>query len=104
MDIIYDVCCNIYCALKAESDVCTPDIVVYGLRKRDDVHSGVHKEFRALLGTVSSHYQETVKIQTVISILHGRDQTLPVLIYYILSGNIILAGCSEDRPSLSDDT
>ena len=39
MNAVDSVCCNIYCTLEPECHICTPDIIVDGLRQMDDIQT-----------------------------------------------------------------
>ena len=61
MDLIDRCGCNVDCGLISEGKVCSPDIIVDGLRKMDYVEAFFTKEVRCLLCSVSAEDNNTIE-------------------------------------------
>ena len=99
MDTVNRIRCNVYCALEAEGHICSPQVIVNGLGKRNDIEPFLAKQIGCLMGSVASQDHKAVQAELIIILLHGLYLVKSVFIR-ILYGFKRSTGASKDRAAL----
>ena len=90
-------------SMETEGDVRSPDIVVDGLWKTDDVAAGTGEQGRGLVRAGSSQRDDKVKLCLLVVLHHllKTGASVLLLLRHFLEG---LARCSEDGAAYVQDT
>ena len=80
MDAVNGICCDLQSALEAKGHICTPDIIINGLRKMDDIQAFLAEKIGGFLRSVSAEDHKTVKTELLVSLFHGLNLIQDVLI------------------------
>ena len=80
MDAVNRICRNVYSTLESKCHVCAINIIIYGLRKMDDVQTFFSQKVGCFLCTISAKDNQAVKAEFVIGLLHCLNLVQAVLI------------------------
>ena len=103
MDAVNGICCDLQSALEAKGHICTPDIIINGLRKMDDIQAFLAEKIGGFLRSVSAEDHKTVKTELIVSLFHGLNLVQSLLIRNPHQFEW-LSGCSENSSALSQDS
>ena len=102
VDAVDGVGGDLHSAVEAEGHVGAPDVVIDGLGQGDHVEALLPQQVGGLVGTVAAQYHQTVQIQGLVVLLHGRHlvQTVGIGDAHLLEG---LPGGAQDGAALGQD-
>ena len=103
VDLINGVCGYIHRTLETKGHIRSPQIIVNGLWKRDDVQAFFSQHVCRLMCAVASQDHQAVQVQLVVGMLHGLYLVQSVFVRHPhqLEG---LPGCPKDRSAQCQDS
>ncbi len=103
MDPVDRIRCDINRTLESERHICSPEIIVNGLRQCNDIQTFLTEQVRCLVRPVSSEYHKAVQVQLVICMLHRLYLVKAVLVRHAHQLER-LSGSSQYGPSACQDS
>ena len=103
MDSVDCFGCDIYCTLETKRHICSPEIVVDRLRKRNHIQTFFSQQIRSLMCSITSKDYQTIQIQLMVSMFHCFDLIYPVWSWYAHQFKW-LSGSSENRSTHRKDS